>query len=400
MNAQQVTEPAVKVLIIDDEADVRGTLAACLEDADYDVLQAADGPSGLQMCRHLQPDVVLCDLRMPGMDGLTVMDMVHAEMPEMPFIVLSGVGRVSDAVEALKRGAWDYLSKPLEDVAVLEHALGQALERSQLMRRNREYQEHLETTNRRLQESLQQLEDDEAAGRRIQWQLLPEDDLVVGGVRFRRRLLTSMYLSGDFVDYFPIDDTHLGFYIADVSGHGVSSAFVTVLLKSYMSRYLELFHRSKSKGLLDPAKILHRLNRNILKSNMGKYLTMFYGVLNTKTLELTYAVGGQYPPPVLVDGEEVRFIADRNVPVGLFDFAEYHNEHLSLPPHFCLTLMSDGILELLPGSMESRLSALAAAARTAPRDLDGVLAHLGVNPEATLPDDITVLLIDRVEATA
>ncbi|NIV97684.1 SpoIIE family protein phosphatase, partial [Candidatus Saccharibacteria bacterium] len=95
---------------------------------------------------------------------------------------------------------------------------------------------------------LLRLREDEEAGRRLQFQLLPRDNQSFGDYQFSRKLWTSLYLSGDFVDYFYIDEDHLGFYIADVSGHGVPSAFVTVLLKSYMNRYLELFRQQKNQG--------------------------------------------------------------------------------------------------------------------------------------------------------
>ena len=63
------------------------------------------------------------------------------------------------------------------------------------------------------------------AGRKLQSQLLPEDQLTIGNYVFSRRLFPSTYLSGDFVDYFPINDRHCAFYVADVSGHGAASAF-------------------------------------------------------------------------------------------------------------------------------------------------------------------------------
>ena len=100
------------------------------------------------------------------------------------------------------------------------------IEHAELQRQNREYRKHLETLNRELRQTLKYLEQDEKAGRRIQFQLLPEDNRTFGGYTFRRRLYPSTYLSGDFVDYFPIDDRHVGFYMADVSGHGAASAFV------------------------------------------------------------------------------------------------------------------------------------------------------------------------------
>ena len=102
--------------------------------------------------------------------------------------------------------------------------------------------------NEQLRQTVRQLQEDEAAARRIQFQLLPENDKIYRHYCFSCHLLTSQYLSGDFVDYFVIDGDHLGFYIADVSGHGVSSAFVTVMLKSYIGRYRELHRQNRDRG--------------------------------------------------------------------------------------------------------------------------------------------------------
>ena len=214
--------PPARILTIDDEDLVREILTAYLEDSGFEVIQASNGQAGIDLIRRESPDLVLCDLRMPGMDGLQVLATVTREFPELPILVVSGMGGMSDAIQALKLGAWDYVTKPIEDMAVLEHAIGHALERARLRRENREHREHLEAVNEQLRHTVRQLQEDEAAARRIQFQLLPEDDKVYRHYRFNRHLLTSQYLSGDFVDYFAIDGDHLGFYIADVSGHGLS----------------------------------------------------------------------------------------------------------------------------------------------------------------------------------
>ncbi len=258
-----MNERPVRILSIDDEALVREIITAYLEDSGFEVIQASDGRTGVQLCRDAHPDLVLCDLRMPGMDGLQVLAQVTREFPELPILVVSGMGGMSDAIQALKLGAWDYVTKPIEDMAMLEHAIDHALERARLRRENREHREHLEMVNEQLRQTVRQLQEDEAAARRIQFQLLPENDKQYRNYQFSRHLLTSQYLSGDFVDYFAIDGDHLGFYIADVSGHGVSSAFVTVMLKSYIGRYRELHRQNRDKGILNPAETLGRLNREI-----------------------------------------------------------------------------------------------------------------------------------------
>jgi serine phosphatase RsbU (regulator of sigma subunit) len=332
------------------------------------------------------------------MDGLQVLATVTRDFPELPILVVSGLGGMSDAIQALKLGAWDYVTKPIEDMAVLEYAINHALERARLRRENREHREHLEAVNEQLQQTLRRLQEDETAARRIQFQLLPENDKAYRNYRFSRHLLTSQYLSGDFVDYFAIDGEHLGFYIADVSGHGVSSAFVTVMLKSYMSRYRELYRQNRDKGILNPAETLSRLNREIFGCHMDKYLTMFYGVIHWPNNQLRYSSGGQFPFPILFDGEQASYLGKKSLPVGLFDFASYQIESLDLPRWFAMVLISDGILETLPQTtLRDKQAFLLDRIQNTELDIENLIQVLGLDCAGPLPDDVTLLLVTRVE---
>ncbi len=133
-----------KILIIDDDAAVRQSFADHLEDQDYRIVTAEDGRAGLNVFERESADLVLVDLRMPRVDGLEVLARIKETSPDTPLIVVSGTGVIADAVEALRRGAWDYMLKPVEDLTVLTHAIENALEKSRLVQENRRYQEHLE----------------------------------------------------------------------------------------------------------------------------------------------------------------------------------------------------------------------------------------------------------------
>ncbi len=136
--------PLATVLTIEDEEDVRGSISAFLEDRGFTVLEAENGRTGLDLFRRAHPDLILVDLRMPEVDGLEVLLTIKHESPDTPTIVVSGAGVISDAVEALRRGAWDYVLKPIEDMAILLHAVEKVLERARLIRENYQYQHHLE----------------------------------------------------------------------------------------------------------------------------------------------------------------------------------------------------------------------------------------------------------------
>jgi len=162
-------KPAAKILCIDDEKMIRTSIGDFLEDSGYDMILASDGREGLAAFRAHHPDAILVDLRMPEIDGLEVLSAVRAESPDTPVIVVSGTGVIGDVIEALRLGAWNYLTKPVEDMVVLEHALEQALEKSRLISENVEHKRNLEEkvrqrtvaleeANAQLKTTLQQLE--------------------------------------------------------------------------------------------------------------------------------------------------------------------------------------------------------------------------------------------------
>jgi sigma-B regulation protein RsbU (phosphoserine phosphatase) len=392
-----MTDRALTILVIDDEAGIRESIGAYLEDSGYLTLEAENGQVGIELLKQEKPDLVLTDLQMPVMGGLQILAAMSANFSEIPVIIVSGQGELSDAIQALKLGAWDYLTKPIQDMAVLEHAVERSLERGRLLRENKQYQERLENTVARLRETLDTLQEDEEAGKRIQFQLLPDDEVAFGSVLFQRRLLPSSSLSGDFVDYFRIDDKHLGFYLADVSGHGVSSSLITVILQNSMSHYLMDCWQHKSGLILDPAAVLQELNRVLLGKGLEKHLTMFYGIVDLEANVLRFANAGQFPFPILFDGEEAIAIGDKSMPVGLFRHAQYKVQEQALSERFLLVLCSDGVLELMPQSqVEEKEAELVAMVADLDLGMEQVISSLGVMArQDNLPDDVTLLMVRR-----
>ncbi|OQX23447.1 MAG: hypothetical protein BWK80_25990 [Desulfobacteraceae bacterium IS3] len=132
------------VLCIDDEEMIRVTIGDFLEDSGYCVLQAENGKTGLKLFREAKPDIILVDLMMPEVDGFEVLTQVKTESPQTPVIVISGTGVIQDVIEAIRRGAWDYLTKPVMNLAVLEHTVNKTLEKAVLIRENEDYKKYLE----------------------------------------------------------------------------------------------------------------------------------------------------------------------------------------------------------------------------------------------------------------
>ena len=384
------------LLIIDDDEVVRESLAAYLEDSNFKVLQALNGLQGLQIFESEQPALVICDLRMPQIDGLELIRRIRQTASETPIIVLSGAGVMSDAVEALRLGAADYLIKPLEDLAVLEHSVRRALDRAYLRVENQRYRDKLEAANRELQASLNLLQEDQNAGRQVQMNMLPVTPWSIEGLEFSHRIIPSLYLSGDFVDYFRVDERRVAFYLADVSGHGASSAFVTVLLKFMTTRLLYESRRNGTLPEFKPSEVLAHINRGLINTKLGKHVTMLGGVIDLEKNSLTYSIGGHLPLPVLFVEGQASYLEGRGLPVGLFDDATYDDRVMELPPSFSLSLFSDGILDVLPGAtLKEKEASLPEQVAAAGGTLDGLRQVFGLANLAEMPDDIALLVLSR-----
>ena len=384
------------LLIIDDDDVVRASLAAYLEDSGFQVLQASNGLQGLEVFEAQSPDLVICDLRMPQVDGLELIRRINALQVETPVIVVSGAGVMSDAVEALRLGAADYLIKPLVDLAVLEHSVRRALDRFRLRLENQRYRDELESTNRELQASLHLLQEDQNAGRQVQMNMLPVTPWQADDLHFAHKIIPSLYLSGDFVDYFRVDETRIAFYLADVSGHGASSAFITVLLKFMTTRLLYESRRLDSLPEFSPSQVLAHINRGLINCKLGKHVTMLGGVIDQANNRLTYSVGGHLPLPILYSEGQAHYLEGRGLPVGLFVEAEYKDHQLELPSAFSLTLLSDGILDLLSGdTLKEKEALLPQLVVEAGGTLDGLRKAFGLANLGDMPDDIALLVLSR-----
>lgn len=387
------------VLIVDDDDAVRGVFRRVLERAGWSVLEASSGSAGLELCREHQPGLVLVDLRMPEMDGLQVLTRIVATHPETPVIMITGQGTMSDAVEALRGGAWDFVSKPLPDNEILRHAVRRGLERSALLRQNRAYGESLRATNQRLSAALSELRSDEQGARQLQFQLLPDDDLRLAAFRCQRRLFPSQLLSGDFLDYFALNERYAGLYLADVAGHGAASAFVTAILTTLVAKYRQALPLRGDETILHPEQLLRGLDSDLKALSLPKHVTMFYAVVDLELGQLVYGNAGAFPFPFLCNGQETVQLESTGRPLNLPGRAGFGSGEASLGPDARLLLVSDGVLELSPKrshrERRDQLAELVARART----LDDITLSLGLAENTPLSDDIALLFLHREEKT-
>ncbi len=146
MNEESWAQPyqITKILLVDDEISICENLAAFFEDYGYETTLAHNGRDGLERFYEKTPDLIILDLHMPVMSGHALLTTIHASHPDVPKLIISGVGLISEAMQTISEGGWDFISKPINDPNLLLHKVKLLEEKANLIQQNRLYREHLE----------------------------------------------------------------------------------------------------------------------------------------------------------------------------------------------------------------------------------------------------------------
>ena len=345
---------------------------------------------------HSVPDLIIADLTPEDIKALDTR--ISGYVPKPPIVIVAKVSSSGEILEALRAGAVDFIDKNEIDLAELDIAVEKQLIAVRLQRENQVIRLKLETTNKEMKAGLEELQEDQTAGRHVQMKMLPERHMKFSNIEFDHCIKPSLYLSGDFFDYFAVGESKVSFYFADVSGHGASSAFVTVLLKNLTTRLQRNLKRKSSDHILYPSEFLKRVNKEMLDMGLGKHLTMFAGVIDFIEYTMTYSIGAHFPMPVLTNHGKSHFLEGRGPPVGLFDDPSYQTFEATLAPGFSLILCSDGILEVIHAtSLAEKEVALLQTIQKVGHSIDDLKSAFGINWINELPDDIAILLIKDMQ---
>ena len=218
------TTARARILVVDDDPVFRVYFAGILEDMGHELLEAADGEEGLRRFREAAPDMVLLDLRMPRLDGLAVLDAMAAEAPGVPVVVVSATTEIRNAVGALRRGAWDYVVKPIQDPDLLRHVLDKALAHARVLRENWRYHERLaqevRAKSRELTEAKERLAQEESQVEGMNVTLRN----VLGAVEREKRAIVEEFGAGIVGRVLPVAER-----MARESSPEVRARFLTVL---------------------------------------------------------------------------------------------------------------------------------------------------------------------------
>lgn len=359
-----------------------------------DELRGAGYHVALEVDQSSEPDAIVCALGQGG-DFAACLQGLLTQFPEgWHFIVISPCTDAHHILHALRSGASDYLVYPLTEQQVLSRAIERCGNQRTLLYELQDSRTRLEQANRELQNTVQVLEQDQQAGHQAQLRMLPASPLAVSDLQFSHRIVPSLYLSGDFTDYFAVGDRYAAFFIADVSGHGSASGFCTVLLKNLFARKRSHYQHQNDLAILNPVQMVKLANEELLATGTGKYATMIVGLIDLKDRTLRYTVAGHLPLPLLYSEGKAQYLGGEGMPAGLIDTLEPLENTIDLPDVFSLGLFSDGILEVIKDKeLLEKEQYLLQLFSTSQGSVDALLQALDVSGDEAAPDDIAALFV-------
>jgi sigma-B regulation protein RsbU (phosphoserine phosphatase) len=352
----------IKVLIVDDSKLQRKIISASLLRMGYEVREADSGQTALDICEIWQPDLVLSDWMMPGMDGIEFCRSFKALDREGYgyFILLTSKSGKEEVAEGLQCGADDFLSKPVNGIELRARlTAGERIVKMQsdLLDQKRIVSETLEQL-RKVHDSLNQ---DLIEAKKLQQSLVREKHRQFSNAALSFILHPAGHIGGDLVGYFPISKREVGFFAIDVSGHGVSSALMTARLAGYLTspspeQNIVLTHGPQDsvvpRALGD---VISDLNRIVLdEMETEHYFTVILAIADMETGVVNLCQAGHPHPLVKRKNGLIEQDGPGGLPVGLFPKAEFDEFQIKLNEGDQLILASDGVTEC-PNSQDEML---------------------------------------------
>ena len=339
-----VAAATMRIVVADDDASQRHYQSALLRRMGYEPLVAEDGGRALELLQASDAAMMICDVDMPEMDGMALARRVRElELGRYVYVLMiTGHHSREDRLAGMEAGADDFMSKPV-DASILSLRV-KAAER--IIR----YEAELQASRRGLQTAYETIRTDIEAAAKAQRQLMPSEDARISSCSFASRFLPSSEVSGDVFGYFPLGGDALGFYAADVCGHGVRAALSAVALAHLITpEYFANNVYGATTGdpkAISTARLVSALDHRFLRaSDDDSYFTFFGGILLEGAHRMHFCQAG-YPSPLLIRANgETQWVGDGGMPVGMLPGASFDCETITFNPSDRLFVYSDGIVE-------------------------------------------------------
>jgi phosphoserine phosphatase RsbU/P len=326
MEVESEVQPlSARILVADDYADILIALKMLFVGHDYQVHSASDPKSVLAALQSQTFDLVLMDLNYTrdttgGAEGLELVSRIRSLDRTIPLLVMTAWGNVEIAVEAMQRGASDFVQKPWDNSELLAKVQKQV------------------ESGRALRRSLRKQEEEALEATEIQKSLLPRVVPQVPGYEIAAVTKPVRFIGGDYYDIVKISETQTAFCIADVAGKGLPGA----LLMSYLQAALKPLIRDAVR----PDELCRRLNRTLCEiMPTNRFVSFFYGVLDSRKNLLTYCNAGHNPPLLVKSDGSTSELRNSGAILGRLPDWRYEQMIQNLTHGDVLVLFTDGVVE-------------------------------------------------------
>jgi len=324
----------VTILFVDDEPDLLSSLRRFLRKEPYHKIFAGSGGEALKILASEPVDVIVSDLRMPEMDGLSLLNSVKTAYPQIIRLILSATRDVEQTIEAINTGeVYRFISKPLDPELF-----------KQIIRNTVDY--HLLISERHAM--IDEIE------KRLLKASSPKD---LVGMKTAALMIPAGHLAGDFADYFVYDEQHVDILIGDVMGKGIQSALVAASIKHLFAKSLAI-HDCKVTPRMTCPKFKHDINRidkvmsHVHAANIESLLELeIFATLNFARFDLASGKVGMidcgHPPVIYFQAKtnDCTFIKGDNFPLGMAKQQDYTVITKDLKPGDVFLFYSDGVTE-------------------------------------------------------
>lgn len=334
-----------RIIIVDDEIQVLNGLRRTLSgrfiiNSFSSPLEALDF-----LGNSFDISVILSDYSMPIMNGIEFFTKVKEIAPDAIRILITGNADLRVAIESINQGnIYKFLTKPVSS-DLLINTIESAVEIFTLKKREMMLQNELKEAYNRIEKDLK-------AAAQLQSKFLPKKAVRLFNLQIAADQIPSVYVSGDALNYFELDDHVVGFFILDVSGHGVKSALFSFSLHNFLNPLPR--KRSPLIKLLDdgslaprsPERVVYNLNKRFTAEIDSDYFTIVYGIIDCRTNNLKLCCAG-HPYPLHLSEGKVSKIGKANFPVSMFHSVSYDFFETDFKKGDKLMLYSDGLTETI-----------------------------------------------------
>ena len=386
---------SARILVVDDEPDVEHLVLQKfrkhIRENQFEFSFAQNGIEALEKLMQDQLiDVVLTDINMPQMDGLTLLKKIEElNNPAMKAVIVSAYGDMENIRTAMNHGSFDFITKPI-DFTDLEITITKTLKHLELIKRGQKAHAELISVQRDL-----------SIAARIQQSILPRTFPKSDEFEIYAQMTPMKEVGGDFYDFFFIDHERLALVIADVSGKGVPAAIMMAMSRTLL--------KALAQQVVNPGECLRRVNTILAaESDPSMFLTIFYGVFNTRTGELQYSNGAHNPPCIIrADGSGEFLECVGGTVIGMIENLEFDVKRTLLRAGDTLFMYTDGVTEAMNSKQEIfsearllqhlQLSKGLPLADLVQQTSLAITTHSGSRPQL---DDITLLALRFRAASA